>query len=200
MTYREKKIKITSFEKSLNPQATGAYCAFDNKHFIDYKEECYIHKGLKIIICKKCRFAEKPITTKFRNVEREYNGYIYQSTLESEFAKQLDLKLKAGLIKSWDKQKKIEINVKYIDELPILTSEPLLELKAQGIEAYHITNYFVDFVVVNNDDSIIYYETKGMELPVWKLKFRLTEMIFRNKLHLEVIKKQGYKPNKKKNN
>jgi len=201
MSHTEKRIKIASFERKFNPQITGSHCAFNDKHFIDYKDECYIHPQLKIIICKKCRFAEneKQVTEKFHNVPREYNGYIYQSTLESEFAKQLDLKVKARLIKSWDKQVKIEINVKIFDpyDVPVLTAETMTELHKQGIKAYHITNYFMDFVVINQDDSRTFYETKGMELSVWKLKFRLTEMIFRNKIQIEVIKKQGYKPKKK---
>lgn len=200
MSYNERKIKIKSFERKFNPQVTGCYCAFNDKHFIDYKEECYIHPQLKIIICKKCRFQNnEQLTSKFHNVSKDYNGHSYHSTLEAEFAKQLDLKLRTGLIKEWQRQVKIEINVKIFDpyDVPVLTCEPVADLKAQGIEAYHITNYFMDFVVTNNDDSKTFYETKGMELSVWKLKFRLTEMIFRNKVQLEVIKKQGYKPKKK---
>ena len=77
--------------------------------------------------------------------------------------------------------------------MPVLTAEPLMDLIKQRSDAYHITNYFMDFVVINNDGSKTFYETKGMELSVWRLKFRLTEMIFRNKIQLEVIKKQGYK-------
>jgi hypothetical protein len=194
----EKRIKIKSFERRFNPNVTGSYCAFNDKHFIDHRDECYIHPQLEIIICKNCRFKdEKEISSKFHNVSREYNGHRYHSTLESEFAKQLDLKLRSGLIKSWDKQVKIEINVKMINDEPVLTSEPVIELMKRGISAYHITNYFMDFVVTNPDNSQTFYETKGMELSVWKLKFRLTEMIFRNKIQLEVIKKQGYKPNRK---
>lgn len=244
MSYNERKIKIKSFERKFNPQVTGCYCAFNDKHFIDYKEECYIHPQLRITICKKCRYQDTEQTSKFHNVERSYGGHTYHSTLEAEFAKQLDLKIRTGLIKEWQRQVKIEINVKmiptfdnnrwgallkefeqkyikprYVDDLdigdfwrwmnknfiprndspiPVLTTEPVADLKAQGIEAYHITNYYMDFVVTNNDGSKTFYETKGMELSVWKLKFRLTEMIFRNKIQLEVIKKQSYKPNKRK--
>jgi len=199
MAYQERRIKINAFKQTKNPNINGTKCAFNDNHFIDYLEECFIHPQLRIIVCKKCRFIkEKETTSKFHNIPQQYDGHTYHSTFEVEYAKQLDLKLKTGLIKNWERQVKIEINVKYIDDMPVLTSEPVAELKNKGIEAYHITNYFMDFVVTNNDDSLTFCEVKGAELSVWKLKYRLTEMIYRHKVNLEVIKKQGYKPKKKK--
>lgn len=197
MTYLEKNIEIKAFEKRLNPNINGSYCALDSNHFIDYREKCYIHPTLDIIICTECRkkFKKK---LKFHNIPQSYNGHKYHSKLEAEFAKQLDLKLQAGQIRKWEKQKKLEVNVKIIDGNPVLTSETVAELKDKGIEAYHITNYYMDFVVENNDGSITFYETKGMELPLWKLKFRLIEILYRDKANIEVIKKGIYKKKIKK--
>lgn len=60
--FQEKKIKIQSFQLRKNPNITGSYCAFNDKHFIDYRQDCYIHPNLKIIICIKCRNESiKPI-------------------------------------------------------------------------------------------------------------------------------------------
>ncbi len=192
-----RNISIKSFIKTTNKNLSGINCAFERNHWIDYNEECYYHPKLKIYICKSCR--SKDAAKKFHNVPKQYNGYNYQSTLESEFAKQLDLKIKAGLIKDWKRQVKIEINCKIIDGQPILTDEPLLSLKKQNIESYHICNYIMDFVVTNNDGSIIYYETKGYETELWKLKFRLAENILRNRVELIVIKKNNYKIKRKSN-
>ena len=192
--YKEKRISIKSFTKTTCNILTGTKCAFDEKHFIDFREECYYNPNLKIYICKKCK---GPDEKKFHNIPQNYNGHTYQSTFEAEFAKMLDLKVKAKLIKSWEKQVKLEINIVFENDKPFLTSEPIGKLLQQNKNAYHICNYFMDFVVTNNDDSKTFYETKGAETEVWKLKWRLTEMIFKDKVQLEVIKKKSYKPKKK---
>ena len=191
--HTEKHIKIKSFQQITNPNLNGCKCALDERHFIDYKEICYQHPTIRIIICKQCKGKEN----KYHNVPREYEGHIYHSTFESEYAKQLDLKIRTGLIKGWEKQVKIELNIKMVGDLPVLTDEKMEDLLRAGVKAYHITNYFMDFVVTNNDDSITLVETKGAETSLWKFKFKLTEIVKRNKVNLEVIKKQNYKPKKK---
>lgn len=92
---------------------------------------------------------------KYNNTPQRYNGSRYDSKKEAEFAKQLDLRVLAGDIKGWEKQVKLSLNV----------------------NGKHITNYFIDFKIINNDDSIELVEIKGMETEVWKLKFRLTEAL-----------------------
>lgn len=195
MTHIERRIKISSFQKIQNPNLKGCCCNFDDKHFIDYKEECYRHPIINIIICKECRGS----VNKLHNVPREYKGHIYHSTFEAEFAAQLDLRLRAGEIKGWEKQVKIEINVKRVNDEPILTTEKMEHLidKHERKNLKHITNYYMDFVVTNNDESLTYYETKGYETAVWKLKWKLTEIILSDEVELEVVKKQSYKPKPK---
>ena len=92
---------------------------------------------------------------KYQNVSQVYNGYRYASSLEANFAISLDWRLEAGDIKAWERQVKIDIRVK----------------------KRHITNYFVDFKVIHNDDSIEYVETKGFETNVWRLKWKLFEAL-----------------------
>jgi hypothetical protein len=36
-----------------------------------------------------------------------------------------------------------------------------------------IANYYIDFIYVDKNDTIIYLEVKGLELPLWQLKWRL---------------------------
>ena len=83
--------------------------------------------------------GKKKKRNKFNNKPVWYNGKRYQSTKEAEFARNLDWKLKAGLIRSWFRQVPFELNI-------------------NGI---HITKYYCDFRVINNDETISYYDTKG---------------------------------------
>jgi len=93
---------------------------------------------------------------KYGNTRQTYNGYSYMSKLEANYAYELDMRLKAKQIKAWDKQHKISFDV----------------------NGKHICNYYVDFIVYHNDDTIELVECKGMETDIWKLKRRLLEVLF----------------------
>lgn len=93
---------------------------------------------------------------KYRSVSSTYNGIQYHSKAEAAYAAELDLRKKAGDIKSWERQVKCSIDV----------------------NGYHITNYYIDFVIEHNDGSSEYIEVKGFETEVWRLKRKLFEAIF----------------------
>ena len=42
----------------------------------------------------------------------------------------------------------------------------------------HLTNYFIDFVVQENDGTESYVEVKGFETKEFKLKWKLLEAIY----------------------
>lgn len=84
-----------------------------------------------------------------------YNGIKYHSKLEAKYAQDLDWRLKAKDIKSWKRQVKISLDV----------------------NGKHICNYYIDFVITHNDDSIEYIEVKGFETQVWKLKWKLFQAL-----------------------
>jgi hypothetical protein len=108
--------------------------------------------------------------SKYRNKSSVYDGYYYASKLEAGFAKELDLRLKAKDIKSWRRQVKIDLRV--YDQ--------------------HICNYYIDFEITHNDDSIEMVECKGLEMDLWKMKWKLTEAIFnkeRPDIKLTVVKR-----------
>lgn len=86
----------------------------------------------------------------------QYGGVYYHSKFEAAYAKELDWRLKAKDIKSWERQVKISLDV----------------------NGKHICNYFIDFKVIHNDDSVEYVEVKGFETDVWRLKWKLFEAIF----------------------
>lgn len=125
------------------------------------------------------RLYEKSKARLNKHKKAVYNGIIYHSSWEAEYAKELDLRKNAGDIKDWRRQVKIEINVLDNDNKPELTDRTMLELKKENKNAVHICNYYIDFVIVHNDNSLEYAEIKGARMELWKLKFRLFESIFK---------------------
>ena len=115
---------------------------------------------------------------KYKAISTLYNGTVYHSKLEAQFAEDLDWRVKAKDIKYWERQVKIPINV-YWDRFnrPVLTCTDGLVLKKKGKEFIHITNYFIDFVVTHNDNTKEYVEVKGVETDLWRQKWKLTEAI-----------------------
>lgn len=97
--------------------------------------------------------------SKYRNVKQDYNGILYQSKKEAGYAAELDLRLKAKDIKSWARQECIRLDV----------------------NGFHIANYYIDFVITHNDDSLEYVEVKGYETDVWKMKWKIFEALYSGK-------------------
>lgn len=95
---------------------------------------------------------------KYGNIRQEYHGTSYMSKKEARKAQELDLLLKSKKIKSWEKQKKLSLD----------------------INGKHIANYFLDFVIYYLDGSIEYLEIKS---PItctdtWKLKWKMAQAIY----------------------
>ena len=103
--------------------------------------------------CTNCDHVIGKTFNKYGAKKTEYNGSRYDSKYEAQIAQDLDLRLRTGDIKHVEKQVKIPL------------------------EAYgkHIANYFIDFVVTHNDGHLEYLEVKGLEMPVWKMKWKMLE-------------------------
>ena len=93
---------------------------------------------------------------KYRAQSTIYNGISYHSKKEATYAQELDLLKKAGEIKDWERQVKIDLEV----------------------NGYHIANYYVDFKIENKDGSIEYHEVKGFSTETWRLKWKLFEALY----------------------
>jgi hypothetical protein len=93
---------------------------------------------------------------KYRAKSSVYNGTYYHSQKEAAYAQELDLRVKAKDIKSWERQVKISLDV----------------------NGYHIANYIIDFVITHMDDTKEYVEIKGFETDTWRMKWRLFEAIY----------------------
>lgn len=97
-----------------------------------------------------------PKKNKYNAKSTNYNGYNYDSKKEASYAMDLDWKIKAKLVKRFERQHKFDLRIN--DE--------------------HICNYFIDFKVYYSDGHIEYVEVKGFETDVWRLKWRITKATF----------------------
>lgn len=116
------------------------------------------------------KLVKKTKSSKFNNVKSEIDGYKFDSKKESEFYGSLKIKKQAGLIKDFKMQVPYEIIVNNI----------------------RIANYFLDFLVENNDGTIEYIDIKGkdkktnkfIKTGVFALKKRLVEAIYGIKISM----------------
>ena len=92
---------------------------------------------------------------KFKNIRQTYNGYSYASKKESSYAGELDLRLKAKDIKSWQRQVKIDLEA---------YGEP-------------ICKYYCDFLINHIDGTKEYVEIKSpiTMTETWRLKWKMFE-------------------------
>ena len=116
------------------------------------------------------KLVNKTKSSKFNNVKSEIDGHKFDSKKESEFYGSLKIKKQAGLIKDFKMQVPYEIIVNNI----------------------RIANYFLDFLVENNDGTIEYIDIKGkdkktnkfIKTGVFALKKRLVEAIYGIKISM----------------
>lgn len=101
-------------------------------------------------------FRSYPKRNKYNAEKATYNGYTYHSKKEASYAMELDWRIKAGEVKEWTRQHKLELYV----------------------NGQKICNYFIDFRAKLTDGSVEYIEVKGFETDVWRLKWKITEATF----------------------
>lgn len=104
------------------------------------------------------------MANKFGAIMTVYNGRRYHSKAESLYARDLDLRQKAGDILHWRPQ----------------VSYPIM------VNGDKICTYVMDFVVTYPDGVIELVEIKGMETAVFKLKAKLLRATYL-KDHPEII-------------
>lgn len=106
---------------------------------------------------------------KYGNVPVEYKGAKYASKKEQQKAWELDCLLKAGEIKSWERQVREEL---------------------RGINGSKICDYYVDFVVYHNNGLKEYIEIKSpiTMTEVWRLKWKLLEDKYKYEISRDEIK------------
>lgn len=104
---------------------------------------------------------------KFNAKPKVYNGVLYASGDEADYARELDLRLKAGRIMAWERQ------LEYVVE----------------VNNRLICKYYLDFRVRLPDGSIEHIDVKGVQTRESKLKIKLVEAIYG--INIILIKMRG---------
>jgi hypothetical protein len=94
--------------------------------------------------------------SKYYATSTRYNGRLYHSKFEAQYARDLDLRVKAHDIKGWEPQFKVSLDV----------------------NGKHICNYVCDFRLTMNDGSYELHETKGFETDLFRIKRKLLEAVY----------------------
>jgi hypothetical protein len=94
--------------------------------------------------------------SKFHNIPSRYNGRLYHSKFEMEYAMILDDMKKHKEIVSWSPQFVLRLDV----------------------NGKHIANYFADFKVIKKGGLIEIHECKGMWTAVGKIKYKLAQALY----------------------
>ena len=90
---------------------------------------------------------------KYYRTKKTADGY--DSKFEASYAQELEIRLKAGEILGWEKQK-------------------VLDLVVNG---YLVCTYKIDFIVYH-DGYTEYVECKGVPTDTWKIKWKLFEALY----------------------
>jgi Protein of unknown function (DUF1064) len=94
--------------------------------------------------------------SKYGSTKHEYNGRTYHSKAEAHYAQELDLRKRAGEVRDWEPQHKIN-------------------LEANG---RHICTYIPDFLVTLADGSQELHEVKGFSTETYRLKRKILEATY----------------------
>jgi len=103
----------------------------------------------------------------------------YDSKFEAGYGQELEFRKKAKEIKGYDTH----------------VRTPLV------VNGYTVCDYYIDFIIYHNDNSLEYVETKGYATDVWKLKWKIFCAIYEDKENVKitlVMQGKGYKPRLKK--
>jgi hypothetical protein len=114
---------------------------------------------------------------KYNAKSQTYNGMKFDSKGEAGYCEELDWRIKAGEILSYERQVKIPLTV-------------------NGVL---ICNYYADFVVTGKHGEKEIHEYKGLVLPLFQIKWKLLQALqkelFPEGVELIIIKHQSnYRP------
>lgn len=109
--------------------------------------------------------------TKYRAKSCIYNGRIYHSRREADYARALDLMKRATTLPDSERPTEIKPQAK-------------VSLDVNGC---HVANYYCDFKVTFADGHVEWHEVKGFETETWRLKRKLFEALYPEEI-LVVVK------------
>ena len=112
----------------------------------------------RIVPCACKKYSEKKGPNKYHAVKQEYGGNRYDSKFEARVAADLDFRLRSGEISAVDRQVDFPFTVNG---------------KRLGRFLYR-----ADFLVTHLDGSKEIVEAKGMQMPIFRLKWALMECCY----------------------
>lgn len=112
------------------------------------------------------RVGRRSKAGKFGNIPKVYGDREYHSTMEAQYARNLDLRKHALVdrVKEWKAQVPVKLEV----------------------NGHLVTTYVCDFVVEYVDGRIEWVEIKGFETETWKIKEKLFRALFPERMLLVV--------------
>lgn len=129
------------------------------------------------LTCRNCGHLIGKTFNKYGAKRTEFNGKIYDSKFEASVAQDLETRKRAGEIKDYDTQYKVEITA----------------YRIHGEEGFKVSHK-VDFRVHENDGSYTLTEAKGVETPDYKWRRRFLEELWlpdHKDYTYEVVKQNG---------
>lgn len=162
--------------------------------YIENRKGTHYHKGFvdsatHDFVCL-CGATQDPLTKKwshadgsggfkkYHNKPCEYNGILYDSTLEARMAAELDWRVKGKEITHWDRQVRISFYVcmecARLSAMAACPEHPHEKLTP-------LATYICDFRAHYPDGTVEYIETKGVALDVFRYKWKMMEALFGNK-------------------
>ncbi|KKN16783.1 hypothetical protein LCGC14_0972450 [marine sediment metagenome] len=103
----------------------------------------------------------------------DYNGAVYDSKLEAGYAQELDLRIRAKDLKSWERQVAFRFALVREGDKWVLTDGEIA-----GKQNMRLWTYYLDFVEHNNDGTRTFTEVKGRETTMWRMKWRMLEALY----------------------
>ncbi len=103
----------------------------------------------------------------------DYNGAVYDSKLEAGYAQELDLRIRAKDLKSWERQVAFRFALVREGDKWVLTDGEIA-----GKQNIRLWTYYLDFIEHNNDGTRTFTEVKGRETTMWRMKWRMLEAIY----------------------
>lgn len=95
---------------------------------------------------------------KYGNTKTVYDGFKFDSKKEAAYAQQLDWRVKARDIKSYEKQVVFHLVV----------------------DGKKVCKYISDFIITHNDGSKEVVDCKGVKTAVFMLKWKLCQILYPN--------------------
>jgi hypothetical protein len=139
-----------------NPIPSGQAGEFAKRQSIDHDRMFFVSR------------ADKGIA-KYRAVKAAYQGVLYDSTKEANYAAKVDQLLKAGVIIKVERQVPFEFTITYMG------GENRDILKAKG-------SWIADFVLTYADGGKAVVDVKGMRTMEYKRKKKIVEQLYHCKI------------------